>query len=178
MPEHDFIDVRGRDTGISERVDGDADHKTLDGLGIELAERRVRPSDDAGCHGVLLLPRSVCNLSADLLHAGFSNFMVRLHMAVMPAQLPDLISAAGQSQDPPTANTFGSASHATALASPMPPVGQNRASGKGPARARSALIPPDCSAGKNFTRLKPWASACISSDAVAMPGANGKRSEE
>ena len=35
-------------------------------------------------------------------------------------------------------------------------------------------MPPDCSAGKNFTRPKPWASACISSDAVAIPGANGK----
>src|ERR1700754_4223770 len=99
------------------------------------------------------------------LGTGFSDFMARSHMAVMPAQLPDLISAAGHSQEPPTATTFGSASHDAALASPMPPVGQNLASGNGPARARSALMPPDCSAGKNFTRPKPWAIACISSEA-------------
>src|SRR5450759_2512923 len=108
MPEHDFIDIGSRNAGVGERVDGDADHEALDGLGIELAERRVRPSNDTGCHGVLpSLARRVCNPSADLLHAGFSNFMVRLHMAVMPVQLPDLTSAAGHSQDPPTADTFG-----------------------------------------------------------------------
>ena len=96
-------------------------------------------------------------------------------MAVMPAQLPFLMSAAGQSQEPPTASTFGSASQDAALASPMPPVGHTRMLGNGPASARSALIPPDCSAGKNLTRSKPCASACISSDAVAIPGANGRR---
>src|SRR3978361_1154569 len=94
-------------------------------------------------------------------------------MAVMPAQLPVLISAAGQTQEPPTATTLGSASHDAALESPMPPVGQNRVSGTGPATARSALMPPYCSAGKNFTRLNPYARASINSDAVAMPGANG-----
>src|SRR6478609_10998025 len=108
------------------------------------------------------------------LGAGFSDFMARSHMAVMPAQLPDRISAAGHSQEPPTATTLGSASQDAALASPMPPVGQTRILGNGPASARSALIPPDCSAGKNLTRSKPCASACISSDAVAIPGANGK----
>src|ERR1700694_781263 len=77
------------------------------------------------------------------LDPGFSDFMARWHMAVMPLQLPDRIYAAGHSQEPPTATTFGSASHAAALASPMPPVGQNRASGNGPAKARRALIPPD-----------------------------------
>src|SRR5688572_23021869 len=76
------------------------------------------------------------------LSAGFSDFMVRSHMAVMPAQLPDLTSAAGQTQDPPTQTTSGSASQDVALASPMPPVGQNLAFGNGPASARSALIPP------------------------------------
>ena len=95
-------------------------------------------------------------------------------MAVMPAQLPDLISAAGQSQEPPTATTFGSASQVAALASPMPPVGHTLILGNGPASARSALIPPACSAGKNLTISKPAASACISSDAVAIPGANGR----
>src|SRR5689334_8853631 len=95
-------------------------------------------------------------------------------MAVMPAQLLDLTSAGGQSQDPPTATTLGSASQVAALASPTPPVGQNRAFGNGPASPRSALIPPDDSAGKNFARSKPCASACINSDAVAIPGANGR----
>src|SRR5438094_845639 len=99
--------------------------------------------------------------------------MVRSHMADMPAQLPDLTSAAGHNQEPPTATTLGSASHEAALASPMPPVGQKRVSGNGPANARSALMPPDCSAGKNLTRLKPCSRASINSDAVAIPGANG-----
>ena len=113
---------------------------------------------------------SVCNLSG----AGFSDFIARAHMAVMPAQLPVLMSAGGQSQEPPTATTFGSASQDAALASPIPPVGHTRILGNGPASARSALIPPDCSAGKNFTRSKPAASACINSEAVAIPGANGR----
>src|SRR6185295_10410869 len=107
-------------------------------------------------------------------HAGLSDFMAELHMAVMPAQLPLRISEAGQSQEPPTQSTLGSASQVAALASPMPPVGQNRTCGKGPASERSALIPPACSAGKNFTVSKPAASAAISSEAVAMPGANGR----
>ena len=51
MPEHDLIDVAGGDAGISQRLVGDLDDEALDGLGIELSERRVRPSNDAGCHG-------------------------------------------------------------------------------------------------------------------------------
>jgi len=99
---------------------------------------------------------------------------VRWHMAVMPAQLPAFTSEAGHNQEPPTASTLGSASHAAALASPTPPVGQKRVFGNGPARARRPLMPPACSAGKNLARSKPQASACISSDAVAIPGAKGK----
>src|SRR6516225_9986714 len=122
------------------------------------------------------LPEHLLSIGASHLppsrpHAAFADLMVRSHMAVMPAQLPDLMSAAWQSQEPPTATTLGSASQAGALASPIPPVGQNLACGNGPASARSALMPPDCSAGKNLTRSKPWASAAISSEAVAMPGA-------
>ena len=60
-------------------------------------------------------------------------------MAVMPAQLPDRISAAGQSQEPPTATTFGSASQAAALASPIPPVGQTRMFGKRPRQRAQCL---------------------------------------
>src|SRR5471032_1806330 len=51
MAEHDFIDIGSRDAGVGQRFVGDADHEALDGLGIEFPERRVRPSDDAGCHG-------------------------------------------------------------------------------------------------------------------------------
>src|SRR5690349_22205803 len=40
------------------------------------------------------------------------------------SQLPARISAAGHSQEPPTASTLASASQVAALASPMPPVGQ------------------------------------------------------
>src|SRR5450631_2429325 len=174
MPEHDLVDIAGGNAGIRQRLVGNLHHEAFDGFGIELAEWRVRPTDDAGCHDRSPCRiRMVSSLSAARLHAGFSNFMASSHMAVMPSQLPDLISAAGHSQEPPTATTLGSASHAAALASPTPPVGQNRTSGKGPARARSALTPPDCSAGKNLTRLNPWANACISSDAVAIPGAKG-----
>src|ERR1700682_4684954 len=51
MPEHDLVDIAGGNTGVRQRFVGDADDEALDRLGIELAERRVRPSDDAGCHG-------------------------------------------------------------------------------------------------------------------------------
>jgi hypothetical protein len=51
MPQHDLIDISGRNAGISKRISGDPDDKALHGLGIEFTERRVRPSDDAGCHG-------------------------------------------------------------------------------------------------------------------------------
>jgi hypothetical protein len=51
MPEHDFIDVSGGDTGVGQRVGLDTHHEALDGFGIELAERRVGPSDDVGGHG-------------------------------------------------------------------------------------------------------------------------------
>src|SRR6202012_3189717 len=70
------------------------------------------------------LPKTVGCVVA-YLGTTFSDFMLRSQMAVMPAQLPDLISAGGQSQEPPTATTLGSASQATAVASPIPPGGQN-----------------------------------------------------
>ena len=50
MPEHDLVDIGGRNAGIGKRLVRDLDHEAFDGLGIELAERRMRPSDDAGCH--------------------------------------------------------------------------------------------------------------------------------
>src|SRR6202163_3372477 len=123
MPEYDLVDIGSRNPGVGQRIGRDLDHKALDGLGVELAEWRMRPSHDAGCHG-----RSPCSGSGRYVPypgAGFSDFMACWHMAVMPAQLPDRTSAAGHSQEPPTATTFGSARQAAALAPPMPPVGQN-----------------------------------------------------
>src|SRR2546430_17618372 len=123
MPEHDFVDVFGGDAGVGQRIGRDLDYEALDGFRVELAERRVRPSDDAGCHG-----RSPCLGSGRFvtyLGAAFSDFIVRAHMAVMPAQLPDRISAVGQSQEPPTATTFRSASPVAASGSPVPPAGRN-----------------------------------------------------
>ena len=51
MPEHDLVDVGGRDAGIGQRFVRHPDHEALDRLGVEFPERRMRPSDDAGCHG-------------------------------------------------------------------------------------------------------------------------------
>jgi hypothetical protein len=50
MPEQDLVDIGGANAGIRDRLVRDLDYKALDGFGIEFAERRVRPSDDAGCH--------------------------------------------------------------------------------------------------------------------------------
>src|SRR3979411_2428155 len=133
MSEHDLIEIAGRDASIGQRIGRDLDHKALDGLGVELAEWRMRPSHDAGCHG-----RSPCSGSGRYVTypgPGFSDFMACSHMAVMPAQLPDPVQATGQSRAPPPATPLAAASQAAALASPMPPVGQNRTSGNGPAKA-------------------------------------------
>ena len=55
MPEHDLVDIGGRDAGIGERIGRHPHDQALDGFAFELAERRMRPSDDAGGHGDLLL---------------------------------------------------------------------------------------------------------------------------
>jgi hypothetical protein len=54
MAEQDLVDVLGRDPGVGQRLIGDPDDKALHGLCIELAERRVGPTDDAGGHGGVL----------------------------------------------------------------------------------------------------------------------------
>jgi hypothetical protein len=46
MAEHDLIDLVGGDAGIDQRVGRDRDDQALDGLGILLAERRMRPAND------------------------------------------------------------------------------------------------------------------------------------
>src|SRR3569833_7572 len=113
MPEHDLVDVLGRNAGVGQRIGRNLHHQAFAGLRVELAEWRVRPSHAAGWHGY-----SPCSEPARFvtyLGAAFSDFITRAHMAVMPAQLPDLISAGGHSQEPPTATTFGSASQVAAL---------------------------------------------------------------
>src|ERR1700722_18058105 len=55
----------------------------------------------------------------------------------------------------------------------MPPVGQKRASGKGPANDLSMGIPPAAPAGKNLKQWYPAASPLISSEAVATAGRYG-----
>ena len=58
-------------------------------------------------------------------------------------------------QLPPTQSTEGSASQSGAVASVIPPVGQNRTAPNTAACAFSALIPPAASAGKNLNRSSP-----------------------
>src|SRR5689334_24966752 len=55
----------------------------------------------------------------------------------------------------------------------MPPVGQNLISGNGAATDLSQAVPPDASAGKNFSTLKPRPASVIASDTVAQPGSTG-----
>ena len=52
MPEHDFVDIGGRDAGVRERAGGDAHDQALDGFTLKLSERRMGPSDDAA-HEIL-----------------------------------------------------------------------------------------------------------------------------
>ena len=59
MPKHDLIDIGGGNAGVREGLVGNPDHEAFDGFGVELAERRMRPSDDAGCHGCL--PETAAN---------------------------------------------------------------------------------------------------------------------
>src|SRR5437588_1661178 len=55
----------------------------------------------------------------------------------------------------------------------MPPVGQNLIPGSGAATALSQAIPPDCSAGKNLSTVKPRSMSAIASLTVAQPGTTG-----
>ena len=54
MAEHHLVHILRSDPGMLQRLVGDADDQALDGLGIELAEGRVRPADDTGGHERLL----------------------------------------------------------------------------------------------------------------------------
>src|SRR6202171_2728453 len=55
----------------------------------------------------------------------------------------------------------------------MPPVGQNLSSGQGAATDLSQAMPPDGSAGKNFSTRKPSAASASASDTLAQPGSAG-----
>src|SRR3979490_3089362 len=55
----------------------------------------------------------------------------------------------------------------------IPPVGQNLSSGSGAAMDLSHATPPEASAGKNLSTLKPRAPSAIASDTVAQPGNTG-----
>lgn len=50
VPQHDFVDIGRGDAGIGKRLGRGADHQALHRLRIELAKRRVGPSNDTGCH--------------------------------------------------------------------------------------------------------------------------------
>src|SRR5688572_19640163 len=55
----------------------------------------------------------------------------------------------------------------------IPPVGQNFRSGSGAATDFSHATPPEASAGKNFSTLKPQPFSAIASETVAHPGNTG-----
>src|ERR1043165_7046764 len=55
----------------------------------------------------------------------------------------------------------------------IPPVGQNFSSGSGAATDLSHATPPEASAGKNFSTLKPRLLSAIASDSVAQTGSPG-----
>lgn len=69
---------------------------------------------------------------------------------VIAGQSAASTSAWGVSHDPPTAITFGSASHCFAVCAVMPPVVQKPIAGSGEASARTKSMPPAGTAGKNF----------------------------
>src|ERR1700692_3633217 len=58
MAEHDLVDIGGPNARIAKGLVGDLDHQAFDGLGVEFAKGRMRPSDDAGCHSLSPVRRS------------------------------------------------------------------------------------------------------------------------
>ena len=70
----------------------------------------------------------------------------------MRAQSFAATASAGVSQEPPHTFTLGSARNCGAVASVMPPVGQNTTSVNGPPSAFYMSMPPACIAGKNFRK--------------------------
>ena len=56
MPEHDLVDVLGRDAGIGQRLAGHPHDQAFDALTAELSEGGMGPADDTGGHRSLPLP--------------------------------------------------------------------------------------------------------------------------
>ena len=69
------------------------------------------------------------------------------------AKSPAAKAALGVTQEPPTQSTLAKARYCGARAASMPPVGQKRAPGNGPARDFSASTPPMFAAGKNLNAV-------------------------
>jgi hypothetical protein len=63
MPEHDLVDIGGRDAGIVKRIRGNPYDQALDRFGVEPPERCVCPSHDAAGHGGLLAEISSSSLT-------------------------------------------------------------------------------------------------------------------
>src|SRR3982074_2096989 len=93
--------------------------------------------------------------------------------ASIRAQSRAASASLGLSHEPPAHSTLGSSRYDLTVSCVMPPVGQKRASGKGPANAFSIGIPPAAPAGKNLKHRYPAARPLISSDAVATAGRYG-----
>src|SRR5262245_16392482 len=91
----------------------------------------------------------------------------------MRAKSRAAIASFGATHEPPTARTLGQPRYAAMFFPSMPPVGQNLISGSGAATDLSHAVPPEASAGKNFSTLKPRADSAIASETVAQPGSTG-----
>src|SRR5262245_38932508 len=50
MAKHDLVDIGCGDASVGQGFIRDLDDEAFHGLGVELAEWRMRPPDDAGCH--------------------------------------------------------------------------------------------------------------------------------
>jgi hypothetical protein len=62
VPEHDLVDLAGRDAGIGQSFVGDTHDQALHRLAVETPERGMRPSHHASGH-LCLLNHTDCTLS-------------------------------------------------------------------------------------------------------------------
>src|SRR5262249_52449877 len=106
-------------------------------------------------------------------HAAARNAAASRASLVMRAKSPAAIASFGATHEPPTASTFGQARYVAMFFPSMPPVGQNLMSCNGAATDLSQAVPPEASAGKNFSTGKPRAASAIASETVAQPGSTG-----
>src|SRR5450759_2195599 len=99
-----------------------------------------------------------------------AKFWLSRASCVTRAQSPCAKASALTSQEPPTQTTLDKARKAPAFCDVTPPVGQNLTSKNGPLQALSMATPPLCTAGKNFSSVKPSCCASMISLALATPG--------